>query len=145
MMQADWELLETNTHQDHVIAHVIGATILGYFSADETACVALDIGFIWTIFVDGEMGLVPQTMAISELNVDVDTKAVLRADMDALTGPHGSEPRLITPAGEPFLISDVHFYANGDERRILVICENSSLGIETSLATGLIRFQHQPG
>jgi hypothetical protein len=144
-MQVDWELLETNTHQDHVIAHVVGATILGYFTADETACLALDIGFIWTIFVDGEMGLVPQTMAIGELDVDVETRAVLRADIDALSGSSGSEPRLITPAAEPLLISDVHLYANGDERRVLVKFENSSLAIKTSLETGLVRFQHQPG
>jgi hypothetical protein len=144
-MQADWELLETNTHQDHVVAHVVGATVLGYFTADETACLLLDIGFIWTIFVDGEMGLVPQSMAIGELNVDVETRAVLRADIDALSGLSGSGPQLITPAAEPLLISDVHLYANGDERRILVTCETSSLAIETAIKTGQIRFQHQPG
>jgi len=31
-----WRAAETNTHQDHVIAHVIGATPLSYFIWDET-------------------------------------------------------------------------------------------------------------
>ena len=35
-----WTLAETNTHQDHVIAHVIGATPLGHFVWDETAYIA---------------------------------------------------------------------------------------------------------
>ena len=53
-----WTAAETNTHQDHVIAHVIGATPLGHFILDETAYMLLDIGFIWNIYLDMEMGLV---------------------------------------------------------------------------------------
>ena len=34
---SEWTVAETNTHQDHVIAHVIGATVVGYFVWDETA------------------------------------------------------------------------------------------------------------
>ena len=57
-MSEEWTAVETNTHQDHVIAHVIGATVLGYCVFDETLYVLLDIGFVWSMFVDGEMGLV---------------------------------------------------------------------------------------
>ena len=65
-----WTPLETNTHQDHVIAHVIGATPLGHFIWDETAFILLDIGFIWNIYLDLEMGLVPHSVAIAELDAD---------------------------------------------------------------------------
>ncbi|MEA2172806.1 MAG: hypothetical protein QOD00_398, partial [Blastocatellia bacterium] len=30
-MMTEWLDQETSMHQDHVIAHVIGATVLGYF------------------------------------------------------------------------------------------------------------------
>jgi hypothetical protein len=48
--------LETNSHQDHVIAHVLGTTILGSFTWDETLYLLLDIGFVWNIYLDFEMG-----------------------------------------------------------------------------------------
>src|SRR4051812_48980740 len=81
---AEWREAETNTHQDHVIAHVIGATVLGYFAWDETAYLLLDIGFIWNIYLDGEMGLVPQVAAIAELEADSEMKSDLRDDVDAI-------------------------------------------------------------
>ena len=33
----DWTELETSTHQDHVIKHVLGATVLGWLIAGEAA------------------------------------------------------------------------------------------------------------
>ena len=60
----NWVALETSTHQDHVIAHVVGATIRGYLLFDETAYLLLDIGFVWNIYLDGEMGLVPHPVAV---------------------------------------------------------------------------------
>ena len=55
-MNADWHSRETTTHQDHVIAHVVGARVLGYFILDEALHLLLDIGFVWMVFLDGEMG-----------------------------------------------------------------------------------------
>ena len=78
--QHNWLAHETGTHQDHVIAHVVGATVLGYFTANEAAQLLLDIGFIWTDYLDGEMGLVPQVMAIAELELDEEEKSSLRED-----------------------------------------------------------------
>src|SRR5712691_10938299 len=72
---SDWLECETTTHQDHVIAHVIGATVLGWFVAGEAAHLLLDIGFLWTIYLDGEMNLLPQGLAISELDADELTSA----------------------------------------------------------------------
>src|SRR5947208_6392420 len=66
----DWNQIETTTHQDHVIAHVVGATVLGWFIAGEAAHLLLDIGFLWTIYLDGEMNLLPQGVAISEMGAD---------------------------------------------------------------------------
>jgi len=137
-MSSGWELINTGTHQGHVIAHVIGATVLGYFEFDEMAHLLLDIGFIWTIFVDGEMGLIPQTMAISELELDANAKAELRADVQALhdSGSEALGLTRITPAPAGCLITEVSFYAQDDNRRLVIDGEEASLVIVTSLLTG---------
>jgi len=106
-----WTPAETNTHQDHVIAHVIGATPLSYFIWDETAYLVLDIGFIWNIYLDMEMGLVPEGMAMSELGVDPE-RTVLEC------GP----------------METVEMLKNGEERRLKLNCESGSVLIETSLS-----------
>src|SRR5882672_9922096 len=71
----DWNQIETTTHQDHVIKHVLGATVLGWLIAGEAAHLLLDIGFLWTIYLDAEMNLLPQGVAISELDADELTSA----------------------------------------------------------------------
>jgi hypothetical protein len=140
-MSSEWELHETSTHQDHVIAHVIGTTVLGYFEFNESAYLLLDIGFIWMIFVDGEMGLVPQTMAISELELDEDAKADLRADVQALhdNGSDAENLARLEPAPHGCLITEVSFYATESNRRLVIQGEEASLAIVTSLLTGEIQ------
>ena len=113
-----WTALETNTHQDHVIAHVIDATPLGHFIWDETAYVVLDIGFIWNIYLDLEMGLVPHRVAISELEADDETKRELSEVRNLESSP----------------IESVELFENGDERRLVMNCETERLVIETSLS-----------
>jgi hypothetical protein len=113
-----WTALETNTHQDHVIAHVIGATPLGHFIWDETAYIVLDIGFIWNIYLDLEMGLVPHRVAISELEADDETKRELSEVRNLESSP----------------IESVELFENGDERRLVMNCETEKLVIETSLS-----------
>ena len=138
-MTTDWEPHDTSTHQDHVIAHVLGATVLGYFVFDQAAHLALDIGFIWTVYADGEMGLVPQTMALSELEIDADAREELRADVGALqSGPDPEGLRRVTRAPDNCLVTEVGFHASGDRRRLTVTGEGSSLVIDTSLLTGEI-------
>jgi len=114
----NWNAAETNTHQDHVIAHVIGATPLGHFIWDETAYILLDIGFIWNIYLDMEMGLVPERMAISELGVDVEWQ---KTNVDC--GP----------------IESVDLFEDGQERRLVLNCEQGAWVIETSLSHRWIR------
>jgi hypothetical protein len=140
-MTFDWSPHETSTHQDHVIAHVIGATVLGYFNTEQAIHLLLDIGFIWTIYVDGEMGLLPQSLAINELEVDADVRARLREETDSLQGQGGAADGLVefkaSPAG--CLIVEVSLLARDQERRIFIRGEESSIAIETSLATGEAR------
>src|SRR5678815_87061 len=79
-----WIPRQTNTHQDHVIAHVLDATVLGSFVFDEALYILLDIGFVWTIFLDGEMGLLPHPVAINELDIDAERKQAIKRDTDLL-------------------------------------------------------------
>jgi hypothetical protein len=123
-----WTPLETNTHQDHVIAHVIGATPLGHFVWDETAFILLDIGFIWNIYLDLEMGLVPHSVAIAELDADEDIKSELRAKVDLWLRNTTSSP-----------IESVEVFESGDERRLVLVCEDGRLVIETSLLDRIFR------
>ena len=115
-----WTPLETNTHQDHVIAHVIGATPLGHFIWDETAFILLDIGFIWNIYLDLEMGLVPHSVAIAELDADEETKNELRAKVDLWLRGEGLSP-----------IESVDVFESRDTRRLVLLCEEGRLVIET--------------
>jgi hypothetical protein len=119
-----WTPSETNKHQDHVIAHVIGATPLEYFVHDETAYVLLDIGFIWNIYLDMEMGLVPQRMAMSEL--DVDAELLQRTTVEC--GP----------------IESVELFEDEEERRLVLNCELGQLIIETSLSHRWTRINLRP-
>ncbi|HXS00778.1 MAG TPA: hypothetical protein VN724_09410 [Pyrinomonadaceae bacterium] len=119
-----WTPAATNTHQDHVIAHVIGATPLGHFIWDETAYLLLDIGFVWNIYLDMEMGLVPQALAVRELEE-------LRTFVDELeTGTQEANP-----------IESVELLENGEERRLVLHCELRDVIIETSLSRRYTRIE----
>lgn len=130
-----WSLVETNTHQDHVIAHVIAATPLGHFIWDETAYLLLDIGFIWNIYLDMEMGLVPQSVAIAELDADDEVKNEFRSYVDQCvqTGNTTLGP-----------IESVEVFQNGDARRLVLNCERGRLVIETSLSHRWTRIDPRP-
>ena len=140
----DWIAAETNTHQDHVIAHVIGTTVLGYFIWDETAYLLLDIGFIWNIYLDGEMGLVPQSQAVNELEANEDFKGALRSDIDAVARDvedPGLQRLSVPSVRSP--IQTVDFEHCGDSRRLVMTCEESTLVVETSLDTAEVRIYEQ--
>ena len=119
-----WTTAETNKHQDHVVAHVIGATPLEYFIHDETAYVLLDIGFIWNIYLDMEMGLVPERLAMTELNVEVESLQKTSVEC----GP----------------IESVELYEDGQERRLVLNCELKQMIIETSLSHRWTRINLRP-
>jgi hypothetical protein len=129
-----WTPTDTNTHQDHVIAHVLGATLLGYFIFDEALYILLDIGFVWTILLNGEMGLLPHPVAISELSIDEERKQQIKADIELLLNNNGENTSLLTQTHRHCQIKDVNFLAAGDRRRFVITCEVGALALETSLA-----------
>ena len=136
----NWTPKDTTTHQDHVIAHVLGASFLGYFVFEEALYVLLDIGFIWMIFLDGEMGLLPHPVAVNELEVDPETKQQIKSDVDVLLGDGAAESlfRFRLPP-LPCQIQDVTFFAGGTGRRLLIAGDEANLIIETSLETAEIQ------
>jgi hypothetical protein len=137
----DWTQIETTTHQDHVIAHVIGATVLGYFVLDERLHILLDIGFVWSMFVDGEMGLLPHPVATVELEVSNETRTEIAAEIDMLLAHplHGENLQHVTQPQVECVITEVNFFASGDQRRLVVTGAEANLTIETSIETAEIR------
>jgi len=137
---SDWTVADTTTHQDHVIAHVLGTTVMGYLILDETLHILLDIGFIWTIYLDGQMVLLPQTAAVSELGLDSVTKMRLSREIEWLEqdGRAAEGIEVLTPAPVECLISDVSFFACGEQRKLLLVGEAANISIVTSLDTGHI-------
>lgn len=136
-----WLVKDTTNHQDHVIAHVIGATVLGYFILDETLYLLLDIGFIWIIYLDGEMVLLPHPVATAELEVDPQVGERIKADVDLImqNGSAANGLCFITPSPTACLLTDVALFANNDGRRLLLTGEEAQLLIETTISTGEIR------
>jgi hypothetical protein len=135
-----WTPKDTTTHQDHVMAHVVGATFLGYFVFEEALYVLLDIGFIWTIFLDGEMGLLPHPVAVSELGIGAEAKQQIKNDINALLSDSVGESLLLLnfpPAR--CQIKEVSFLACGERRRLLIVGEEANVTIETSLDTAEVQ------
>ena len=137
----DWESRETSTHQHHVVAHVVGATALGYFQADDALHFVLDLGLVWSIYLDAEMGLVPEPMALSELGLAADERRALAEEVRALHAGEMPEGSRVTPAPPGLLIEEVELYGRDGGRRLLVRGEGASLAVETSFADGTLRVE----
>ena len=140
MSDQDWQPTDATTYQDHVIAHVVGASTIAYFILDEALYLLLDIGFVWTIFVDGQMTLLPASVAVSELEASPETRSAIQRDVDALLGLPSSRGlsyviKLDESRGG---IEEVQLYESGDRRRLLLVCEENNLAIETSVSTAEI-------
>jgi hypothetical protein len=140
-LHSDWSEAETTTHQDHVIKHVLGATVLGWFVAGEAAHLLLDMGFVWTIYLDGEMNLLPQGVAIGELDADGTTaidKTELSFDADLLLsqGREAAGLKRFSSAPEGCLIETVELMALNSQRRIVIRGEAATINVETSLESG---------
>lgn len=140
-MMEDWNQIATTTHQDHVIAHVIGATVLGHFVLDERLHILLDIGFVWSMFVDGEMGLLPHPVATTELELSNETRSGLGAEIDMLLAHplHAQNLQHVTQPQVECVITEVNFFVSGDRRRLVVTGAEANLTIETSIETAEIR------
>jgi hypothetical protein len=135
-MENDWIEADTNTHQDHVIAHVLGATVIGYFVHDETAYLLLDIGFIWNIYLNGEMGLLPHPVATGELEADEALKEELKGDIDrAFKDPNSLSFIRLKPSPNLSPIQSVDFFVRENSRQLLLTCMVGTVVVETSLDT----------
>lgn len=142
----NWTPIETTTHQDHVIAHVLGASVLGWVIAGECAHLLLDIGFLWTIYLDGEMNLLPQGVAIPELDADElnsADKAELAFDADLLRseGRDAQDLKRFTAAPVDCLVTSVECFGNNSDRRVVIQGETANIEIETSLDTAHLTIQ----
>jgi len=137
----NWEPEETTNHQDHVIAHVIGASVLGHFVFDEVLYILLDIGFIWAIFLDGQMTLLPHPVAVSELEIGEQLKEDIKNDVGVLLGNNPAADELAQMKRSPIFcqLKDVSFAKLGDQRRLILTGEESNLTIVTSLDTTEIK------
>jgi hypothetical protein len=147
---SDWTECETTKHQDHVIAHVLGATVLGWFIAGEAAHLLLDIGFLWTVYLDGEMNLLPQGVAISEMDADemtsVDKTAVMfDAQLLLSEGREANGLKRFTAAPVECLITTVECLAANSDRRIVVNGEHSKIEVVTSLEIAEVSVVTEPG
>ena len=136
-----WWPKDTTNHQEHVIAHVIGASLLAYFVLDETLYLLLDIGFIWIIYLDGEMVLLPHPVATAELEVDQQVREEIKADVDLMMQNGSAESGLnfMKHAPAPCVLTAVALFANDDGCRLLLTGEESNLSVETTMSTGEIR------
>ncbi len=139
-----WTEVETSTHQDHVIKHVIGATVLGWVVAGEAAHFLLDIGFLWTIYLDGEMNLLPQGVAIAELEGD-DVSAADRpelafdADLLMSEGRHAEGLKRFIGAPVLCMIESVDVHGADSRRRITARGEAGTIIVETSIESADVR------
>jgi len=134
----NWTETETSTHQDHVIKHVLGATVLGWFVAGEAAHMLLDIGFLWTIYLDTEMNLLPQGVAIAELEGNEVTSAdrtELAFDADQLLQQGRDTEGLKRFTGAPVecLIDSVEVFGSDGQRLVVIKGDSATLKIEISL------------
>lgn len=139
-----WTELETSTHQDHVIKHVLGATVLGWFVAGEAAHLLLDIGFLWTIYLDAEMNLLPQGVAIAELDGDdvssVDrTELAFDADLLLKEGRDADELKRFIASPVECLIGSIDVFGDEGRRLIIIRGEVATLKVETSIENSEIR------
>src|SRR5438132_12710090 len=136
-MTNDWMPTETASHQDHVIAHVIGATVLGYFVFDEVMYILLDIGFFWAIFLDGQTSLLPHPVAIKEIEMELEIREEIKADVALLLGDSPSAEKLLQMKAPSVQckLEDVAFFERDEQRRLVLKGEEGSLAIEASLAT----------
>jgi hypothetical protein len=148
-MAMNWTELETSTHQDHIIKHVLGATVLGWFIAGEAAHFLLDMGFLWTVYIDGEMNLLPQGVALADLEGDEltetdRTELAFDADLLAHEGRDAQDLKRFTPAEVECLVSSVDFLGSDSRRQIVIRGESARIEVETSPEDGeLIISSHE--
>ena len=138
-----WTELETSTYQHHVIQHVVGATVLGWFIAEDAVHFVLDVGLLWTVYVNAEMNLMALFVAIEDLESEELPKAVIEELMrDAQTlidqGREASGLKRFTAASVGCLVEEINLFSADSQRRIVIQGEVGTIEIRTSTDVGLI-------
>lgn len=146
----NWTELETSTHQDHIIKHVVGATVLGWIVAGEAAHFLLDIGFLWTVYSDGEMNFLPHGVGLAELQgddlSDLDrTELAFDADLLIAEGREAAGLKRFSAASTDCLVTSVELLGSGSQRRIVVTGEEATIVIETALETSTLTIDELSG
>jgi hypothetical protein len=145
-MTEQWQSMETTTHQDHVIAHVIGTTVLAHIVLHDAVHLLLDIGFIWKIYVEGDMGLLPHPVAVAELEISDDARKRIVADIDLLLRGVRDVSALgsLTPGGADCRIEEVELLESCDRRKLVLHGEAANLELEMSVADDSISVTELP-
>ena len=138
-----WTELDTSTYQHHVIQHVIGATVLGWFIAEDAVHFVLDVGLLWTVYVNAEMNLMALFVAIEDLESEELPKSLIDELMsDAQTlidqGREASGLKRFTAASVGCLVEEVNLFGADAQRRIAIQGEVGTIEIRTSTDDGLI-------
>jgi hypothetical protein len=133
-----WTELETSTYQDHVIKHVLGATVLGWVVIEDAMHVLLDVGLLWTIYVNAEMSLMAQGVAIQDLESEtVSGSEVTQLSSDAQRliseGREATGLARFVSAPVECTITSVDVFVSDAQRRIVIVGESAEIKIETSL------------
>src|SRR5438045_3371116 len=135
-----WTELETSTYQHHVIQHVIGATVLGWFIAEDAVHFVLDVGLLWTVYVNAEMNLMALFVAIEDLESDELPKSVIdELTTDAQTlidqGREANGLKRFTATSVKCLVEEVNLFSDNSKRRIVIRGESSSIRVDASPET----------
>jgi len=144
-----WTELETSTYQDHVIKHVLGATILGWVVVGDALHVLLDVGLLWTIYINGEMSLMAQGVAIEVLESDElphDEVRRLASDAQLLISEGREASGLLRFTGAPLecTIISVEVYESDGRRKIVVAGETADIEVETHADRLQFNFEARP-
>jgi hypothetical protein len=123
--------MQTSTHQDHVIAHVIGAELLGYFILDEAAHFILDMNFIWTIHLDAQVALLPTGVAVDEFALPREQATQLRQEIDALRSG-GHEVKTINVFSSAGAIESVSVFENNHGVKLVISTTDQAVEVISS-------------
>ena len=124
-----------------MIAPVIGTTVRGYIVLGDAIHLLLDNGFIWKIYSDAEMGLLPHPVAVAELEVNDELLDKIKTDIEVLLRDDLDEALVIglSPLTFRCVISEVLVFTSGDLRKVLLMGEAGSIEIQTSVTSETVR------
>ena len=138
-----WTELETSTYQHHVIQHVIGATVLGWFKAEDAVHFVLDVGLLWTVYVNAEMNLMALFVAIEDLESDELPRQTINellseAQLLLSNGRGAGALKYFKAATVECLVAEVELFSADAWRRIVVTGDSAKIEIVSSMSDSSI-------